>query len=92
MCGPGYANYFRLRWPADYLWACGIPAGFTWDQVSNSHNMCSPNSYQYIFRLRIPMIGLWACHVPPGWTYDAIQNSCNTCSPNNYQYIVRLSR
>ncbi len=74
----------------DNTWACSVPAGYTYDQVANRLNVCSPSGFAYSYHLRTPSDGVWACTVPSGFTYDQVANRLNVCSPSGFAYSYHL--
>ena len=75
----------------DNTWACSVPAGYTYDQVQNNLNVCSPSNFAYSYHLRTPQDNIWACSVPTSnLTYDRVQDNLNVCSPSNFAYSYHL--
>ncbi|MFG3055359.1 hypothetical protein ACGFZP_31035 [Kitasatospora sp. NPDC048239] len=65
----------------DGAWACSVPTGYVYDQVTQS-TQCSSGSWTAPrFHLRTPVDGLTACTIPSGFTYSATTQNTD-CSYN----------
>ncbi|MFF2548816.1 hypothetical protein ACFVUY_40520 [Kitasatospora sp. NPDC058063] len=57
----------------DGSWACEVPAGYVYDQVSMNRSCSGGGSWNSPqFHLRTPYDGLTACRSTPGFVYDNI--------------------
>jgi hypothetical protein len=73
----------------DGTWACSVPAGYTYDAVSNQLGVCNPTGFAYSYRLRIPRDNIWVCSVPT-YTYDAVSNQLSVCNPSGFAYSYHM--
>ncbi|MBO4205557.1 S8 family serine peptidase [Micromonospora echinofusca] len=74
----------------DGTWACSVPAGYTWDRVTNDLNRCNPSGWAYTYHLRAPADNITVCSVPSGYTWDRVTNDLSVCSPSNFAYSYHL--
>ncbi|SCL25703.1 Serine protease, subtilisin family [Micromonospora nigra] len=74
----------------DNTWACSVPAGYTWDRVTNDLNNCNPGGWAYTYRLRAPANNITVCSVPSGYTWDRVTNDLSVCSPSSFAYSYRM--
>ncbi|WDZ82623.1 S8 family peptidase [Micromonospora cathayae] len=74
----------------DNTWACSVPAGYTYDRVTNDLNRCNPGGWAYTYRLRAPADSITVCSVPAGFTYDRVTNDLNVCNPSSFAYSYRI--
>ncbi len=69
---------------------CAVPAGYTYDEVTNQLDICNPSGLAYSYRMRLPVNGLWACTVPPGFTYSQVMIQLDICDPSGLANSYRL--
>jgi hypothetical protein len=71
-------------------WACGVPAGYTYDQVSVTIGCGGGLVAQY--HVVVPQDSRWTCSVPLGFVHDqvSVTTSCGT-SGLSTQYHLRVA-
>lgn len=75
----GYGYSYQLAAPANGIYACEVPAGYTYIGAVSQYNDCSSTGFADSYEIEMPYNGMWACTVPAGYTYIGTMNTFNSC-------------